>query len=73
MLDVARANSLDEPDRVFLRALRLGPELVFVQVIALAEAGHVLLGFGPEQPAGVPLPGEGPVEAPERLDADEIA
>ena len=72
MLDVAGADPFDEAGRVLLRPLGLRPELVLVEVVALREAGDVLLRLGAEQAAGATLAGQRAVEPAERLHADEV-
>ena len=71
---VPAPDARDEDAGLLDRAVDLRPELVLVPVVARREAGNaVLLRRGAQEPAGRPLPREGPVEAAERLDPDEIA
>src|ERR671935_739703 len=71
--DVARL----DPPRVrrcpLARGLDLRPELVLAEVVALREAGHVLLRLGAQHPARGAPPGQRAVDAAERLDPDEVA
>src|SRR5207248_1330384 len=54
-------------------ALDLFPERLLVEEVALCQAGQVLVRLGAEHPARAARPGEGAVDAAERLDPDQVA
>src|SRR5512133_1108352 len=74
VLHVACSDPLDEASRELLCPVDLTPERLLVEVVVAREARNaVLLCLRSQQPAGVALAGERPVDPAERLDADEVA
>src|SRR4029453_843674 len=70
--DVSGADVPGELSRGLASSVHLGPELVLVQVVVARAADDVLLRVrAKETPRPAPA-GEGPGEAPQRLDPDEI-
>src|SRR5918999_1409457 len=63
----------DETSCVLDGPVDLAPELVFVLVVVPRETRNsVFLSRGPQDPARLALAGEGAIDAPDRLDSDEV-
>jgi len=71
---VARANASGKGARGLLRPLDRGPELVLREIVGGDEAGHAVLArLGAQQPARWSLTGQRPVNAAERLNANQVS
>src|SRR5205085_7847901 len=71
--DVAAADAAGELARLRARVVDRRPERLLLEVVVARESAQRLALRGSKQPARLALAGERPVEAAERLEADEVA